>query len=278
MSDSGQTSPDPQPGAAAPPPAPPVPPLPPAPPAPPAAPPYAAASALPPSSAAPGAGEGYPLPPEYTAAQTRPYPPGYPAGTDAAYAPPATAPQPADNRPPAYAQTPPFTRQPQGYVPNQPYGYAAPQGYPVPAQGYGPYAAPPPVAKAPGAPGLGIMALAFAVLAAIGATIVGSIAAYNIGLGMTQQFASDPANIDFDWSILTPVRDWVLIGEVAFWGGTVLGIWALVQGIVAIVKPRGRGWGIAAVVIAVLGPVVFATGVQAFLAAGFAAGAATLGG
>ena len=84
-------------------------------------------------------------------------------------------------------------------------------------------------------------------------------------------------DIDFDWSILTPVRDWVLLGEIAFWAGTVLGTWALVQGIVAIVKDRGRGWGIAAVVLAVIGPIAFAVGVQALLAAGFASGASVGG-
>jgi hypothetical protein len=77
---------------------------------------------------------------------------------------------------------------------------------------------------------------------------------------------------DFDWSILTPVRDWVLMGEIAFWAGTAIGIWALVQGIVAIATRRGRGAGIAAVVIAAVGPLIFGAVVQGFLTAGFAAG------
>ena len=76
----------------------------------------------------------------------------------------------------------------------------------------------------------------------MGATVLGSIAAYNIGLGTGREIALRPMDIDFDWSMLTPVREWVLVGELAFWGGTVLGIWALVQGIIAIVKNRGRGW------------------------------------
>ena len=112
-----------------------------------------------------------------------------------------------------------------------------------------------------------------AVLAAVGATIVGSYAGYSIGLGTAREVMIDPTDFDFDWSILTPVRGWVLVGELAFWAGTILGIWAIVQGIIAIVKNRGRGWGIAAVVVAAIGPIVFATGVQAFLAAGFASGA-----
>jgi hypothetical protein len=122
-----------------------------------------------------------------------------------------------------------------------------------------------------------VVAFALAVIAALGATILGSIAGYSIGLGTGRDVMLDPTGIDFDWSILTPVRGWVLLGELAFWGGTILGIWALVQGIIAIAKNRGRGWGIAAVVIAVIGPIAFGIGVQAFLAAGFASGASVGG-
>jgi hypothetical protein len=131
----------------------------------------------------------------------------------------------------------------------------------------------PPARRARRGAGLGIAALVLAVLAAVGATVLGSIAGYGIGLGTGRSMALRPMDIDFDWSILTPVRDWVLLGEVAFWAGTALGTWALVQGIVAIVRDRGRGWGIAAVIVAVLGPIAFAIGVQTFLTAGFASGA-----
>ena len=143
----------------------------------------------------------------------------------------------------------------------------------TPPQGYGPYTPPPPPAPASEGSGLGVVAMVLAVIAVLGATVIGSIAAYNIGLGTGREIALRPMDIDFDWSVLTPVRDWVLLGEIAFWGGTVLGIWAIVQGIIAIVKNRGRGWAIAAVVVAVIGPIAFGVGVQAFLTAGFAAGA-----
>ena len=159
----------------------------------------------------------------------------------------------------------------QGY--STAHGYAPPQGYAPPPQGYGPYTPPRPSALPSGGSGLGVVALVLAVLAAVGASIVGSYAGYSIGLGTAREVMIDSTDFDFDWSILTPVRGWVLLGELAFWAGTILGIWAIVQGIVAIVKNRGRGWGIAAVVVAAIGPIVFATGVQAFLAAGFASGA-----
>jgi hypothetical protein len=37
--------------------------------------------------------------------------------------------------------------------------------------------------------------------------------------------------------------------------GSILGIWAIVQGIIAIVTKRGRGWGVFGLILAVLGPI-----------------------
>ena len=76
-----------------------------------------------------------------------------------------------------------------------------------------------------------------------------------------------------DLSFLSPVREWVLLGEIAFWGGTVLGIWAIVQGIVAVAKRRGLGTGIAAIVVAVVAIFIFGTVVYAAGIAGVATGA-----
>ncbi len=72
-------------------------------------------------------------------------------------------------------------------------------------------------------------------------------------------------------------RDWVLLAESAFWVGTALGVWALAQGIIAMVKGRGRGLAIAAVAIAVIGPIAFFVVLQVFLAAGYAAGSSVGG-
>jgi hypothetical protein len=94
-----------------------------------------------------------------------------------------------------------------------------------------------------------------ALAATVGATLVGAIATFTVGLGAPG--AIDDLQTDFDWSTLTPVRGWVLVAELAFWAGTILGIWALVQGIVAAVTARGRATGIAAIVVAAVGPVVF---------------------
>lgn len=62
--------------------------------------------------------------------------------------------------------------------------------------------------------------------------------------------------------------------EISFWAGTVLGIWALVQGIVATVKPaRTRNGDRGAIILAVLGPVIYSMIVWI----GFFAGAAIAG-
>jgi hypothetical protein len=123
----------------------------------------------------------------------------------------------------------------------------------------------------------GVVALMAALGAAVLAPIGAAIAAFNIGIGAGREIALRPIDIDFDWSILTPVREWVLLAEMSFWVGTVLGTWAIVQGIVAIVTRRGRGAGIAAVVIGALGVIVFAVALQGFLTVGLAA-AGSIGG
>jgi hypothetical protein len=180
------------------------------------------------------------------------------------------APPPGFAAPQGYGQ-PAAYAPPAGY--GQPTAYAPPAGYARPPQGYGPFTphSSPPVSR--GGAGLGIVALVLAVVTTLTATVLGSYASYFIGMGAGSEIAMRPVSVDFDWSILTPVRGWVLLGELAFWCGTVLGVWALAQGIVATVKNRGRGWGIAAIVVAIVGPIAFAIGVQVFLTAGFAAGA-----
>jgi len=137
--------------------------------------------------------------------------------------------------------------------------YAAPPGaFTGPAAGYaGAYA--PASAPARGA-GLGRVALLLALLAAVGLTVVGAVLAWQVGHGIGS--SADLTTLQDqvaagDLSILTPVRDLVLWVEITSWTATALGIWALVQGIVAIAKRRGRGSGIAAVIIAVLGPFVY---------------------
>jgi len=177
-------------------------------------------------------------------------------------------------------------------VPPMPPVPVGPAAYPAPAQpvyapppGYAPHAAPytypggaaRPVDHPTAGPrrrssALGTIALVAALVAAVGAPVVASIAGFNVGLGAGRGVAMQAFDADFDWSMLSPVREWVLLGEISFWIGTAVGIWGLVQGIISIVTGRGRPQGIAATAVALLGPVLFAIAVQASITAGFAAG------
>lgn len=182
------------------------------------------------------------------------------------YAPPAgyAAPAAGYATPAGYGQ-PGTYAPPAGYVPMAPQGAAA-----APAPGYG-YPARS-VSPRHAGRGLGVAALVIAVLAVVGSSLAAAAAAFGIGTGTGREIAMQPLGTDFDWTLLTPVRDLVLLAEASFWVGTALGVWALVQGVIAIVKDRGRGFAIAAVVIAAVGPIVFFVVLWGFLAAGYGAG------
>lgn len=145
--------------------------------------------------------------------------------------------------------------------------FAPPAVAPVHPQ-YGATLAPAPVRRSAA---LGIIAVVAAGLAAV-TPLSAAVAAFQIGLGTGKTIASRPLGDDFDLGILTPVRDWVLMGEVSFWVGTALGVWALAQGIIAWVKRAGRVAGIVATIIAVVAPVVFWVAVWISLTAGLSAG------
>lgn len=160
---------------------------------------------------------------------------------------------------------------PGGYTP--PPGYAPPTGY-LPPTGFAPGSgwAPSPPKPARGA-ALGLTAFLVSLGAAVLAPAAGAIGGYFIGAGTGERLMAGTLGTNFDWSLLSPVRDWVLLAEIGFWAGTALGIWAIVQGIVAIARRAGRGWGIAAVVVAALGPIIFGLTLQALIVAGLAAAA-----
>lgn len=178
-----------------------------------------------------------------------------------------TTPQPAPAPQWAAPSAPPFGTP--GAPPASAQGYAMPAGYAPPAGYVAGLGAP--VAR-PSGRGLGVVALIVALVATVGSALAVAAAAFGIGLGTGRETALRPIGADFEWAILTPVRDWVLLAEVSFWIGTVLGVWALVQGVIAIVKDRGRAVGIAAVAIAAAGPIVFFLVLAGFMEAGFAAG------
>lgn len=181
------------------------------------------------------------------------------------------APQPAFPAPASGQQAPPAYGQPAYTPPTGAYA-AGPAGY---AGLHGSFV--PPAAPVRASSALGIVALVLALIALLVPSVIGGIAGFEVGKGIG---LIDPEVLDapdsIDLSLFAPVREQVLLLEISFWLGTALGLWALVQGIVAIARRRGRGAGIAAVVIAVLAPLLYVTVVIVVLAGGVAAGAITV--
>ncbi|MGW8481598.1 hypothetical protein ACWGJP_00565 [Microbacterium sp. NPDC055903] len=155
--------------------------------------------------------------------------------------------------------------------------YQAPVGaYQVPVGGYAQPSVDYAYRSAPEkrSSGLGAISLILSMVAAVVMPIIGGLTAYVIGKSIPGS-ASDLESLDAldDLSILSPVRDQVLWAELSFWAGTLLGIAAIVLAIVAIVQRRGRGQGIAGLIIAVVGPVIFGFVVYIAVIAGAVAGA-----
>ncbi|MEE6388221.1 hypothetical protein V3G71_05145 [Microbacterium paraoxydans] len=175
--------------------------------------------------------------------------------------------------PPAYPSAPPAAPAP--YPPAYPSAPpAAPPGaYQVPVGGYaapsGTYTAPDTAPKPSGF--LGLLALGLSILAAVVMPIIGGVSAFEVGHRIPQGFSGSTGDLGF----LSPARDQVLWTELSFWAGTVLGIAAIVLGIIAIRRKQGRGAGIAALIVAVLGAIIFFVAVFTAFAVGGAAGYAT---
>ncbi|MFJ4017892.1 hypothetical protein [Microbacterium sp. NPDC090014] len=227
----------------------------------------------PPSGAVP------PVPPAPRSADEQqhfapPVPPAPAAYSSTPPAPPAyqSAPPAYQGAPPAYQSAPPaYQGAPPSYQ-GAPAPQAAPPGaYQVPVGGYaapaGAYQAPVIAEKKSGL--LGILALVLAIVAAVVTPIVAGIMGFEIGRRLPGGL--DTTAPDF-LSILSPARDQVLWAEISFWTGTILGIAAIVIGIIAIRKKQARGAGIAALVVAVLGPIIFWVVLLVTLSTGTATG------
>lgn len=124
---------------------------------------------------------------------------------------------------------------------------------------------------------LGVVAFALGVIAAVVAPILGGISAYQVGYGLPSVMQQVDAATD-DLTFLSPVRDQVLLGEIGFWAGTLAGLAAIVLGIIAIATRRGRGWGITALIIGVIAPVIFFVVFSVTLGIGVGSGAAVYDG
>lgn len=138
---------------------------------------------------------------------------------------------------------------------------AAPYTYPTAAAP----ALPPVYARVPEPAGpatLGVIALVLAALATTGAAIIGVVVALRVAATVGPDLA---ASGTFDPRLFSPVAGDVLAGEMAFWIGTALGVAGFVLGWVAVARRRGRAFGVVAIVIAALGPVLFIGAVAAIL-------------
>jgi hypothetical protein len=118
---------------------------------------------------------------------------------------------------------------------------------------------------------MGIIAFVLSLIAAVVAPIFGGIAGYQIGAALPT-LANDINAATSDLSFLSPVRDQVLMGELGFWAGTLAGLSAIVFGIIAIVKRQGRVWGVVALILGVIAPVIFFTVLSVMLGTGASAG------
>jgi hypothetical protein len=105
--------------------------------------------------------------------------------------------------------------------------------------------------------GLGVVALIVAAVALVFSVVLSVFSGLAFA-PLASQAISPGGTID--QSALDPndpgVGVFGMLGMVFFFGGSALGIWALVQGILATVKKRGRGFGITAIALAVATPVI----------------------
>lgn len=177
--------------------------------------------------------------------------------------------------PPPYVPAPPAA---PAYPAAPPAPYQAPPGaYQVPVGGYaapsGSYIAPAATPRRSAV--LGLVSLALAVVAGVVTPVVVAIASYEIGRRIPEAVTRAGTDVE-SLAFLAPARDQVLWAELSFWGGTILGIAAIVLGIIAIVRRQGRGQGIAGVVVAVIAPMIFFVVAVIAVTAGAATGTAGL--
>ncbi|MEQ6898760.1 hypothetical protein [Microbacterium sp. KR10-403] len=131
-----------------------------------------------------------------------------------------------------------------------------------------------PFGTAPSSRTLGLVALIVAAVVVLAASIGVAIAGYPLGEAAGHAFASTPVGQSVDPAWMSDLQGWVAVLEVAFWLGTLGGMWALIQGLIAVATNRGRAFGIAASVVAVAGPVVFTAAGTMTMLAGYATAAA----
>ncbi|WP_382304797.1 hypothetical protein [Herbiconiux sp. UC225_62] len=195
------------------------------------------------------------------------------------YAPTPASGSPAPTAVPPVAPTPPVP--PYGSNPPAPYGappqapqytgYQSPLGSGVPGSGYpGPLLGAPPRPKT-----LGIIAFVAGLVALIGSPIFSGLVAQGVAPLMSYYADGtiDVSDIPADQLTAASGAFVGMFATILFCA--VIGLWALVQGIVATATNRGRAFGVLAIVASVLAPIV---SVIVFYAVLFAAAPALLQG
>jgi len=174
------------------------------------------------------------------------------------HVPPIEPSEPArDERPrPRYGEYAPASQQPQQPQP-QPQPPAPSQQSPFAASSHVPSAAvfhnaPPALPKTLGVVAF-IVSLVVLVFALVLSVVAGLAFAPLAGQMITDGGTIDQSAISSD----DPgVAAFGVLAVAYFLGGTVLGLWALVQGMIATMKKRGRAFGIVAMSLAVATPVI----------------------
>lgn len=118
-------------------------------------------------------------------------------------------------------------------------------------------------------PRLGRVALVLAIGAFVVAAVPLWFAGFASGAAIGESAFLD--NGVWTWSILSPARELVAVGEVGFWVGTAVGVWAFVQAIVAVRARRGRTPAVWAIVAAAVSPILLAVLTGAALTLGISA-------
>lgn len=177
--------------------------------------------------------------------------------------------------PPPSAPVPPYAPASPA-APPAPY-QAPPGAYQVPVGGYaapsGSYVTPEATPRRSAV--LGLVSLVLALVAAVVTPIVAGVTSFEIGRRIPEAITQATGDVN-SLAFLSPARDQVLGAELAFWAGTVLGVVAIVLGILAIVRKQGRGQGIAGLIVAVIAPMIFFVVVALAITLGGASGAAGL--
>ncbi|WP_345763996.1 hypothetical protein [Diaminobutyricibacter sp. McL0608] len=193
----------------------------------------------------PASNGGLPTPPP------PPAPPAAPVEEPPAYGEriPGYVPQPpAQQQPPVYGQQPPVYQQPPAYQQPPVYGQPAP-GYAQPL--YGEQVA------APKSKTLGLVAMIVGIAVFVVSLVV--FIALGAAMGPFATRTSNSFTIDQTTASAAELRAISSIGlgllAILFFG-TAFGLWSLIQGIVATAKNRGRTYGIVAIVVSVLAPII----------------------